>query len=59
MEIERKQATAVIQLHDIARFVERNFDEDKLAIDIRAVADKLNNATPSYANEYTLIGKNK
>jgi len=46
MKIDREQSEAVIQLHDIARFVERNFNEDELAIDIRKVADTLNKATP-------------
>ncbi len=40
------QGEAVIQLHDIARFVERNFYNVQIAIDIRAVADKLNKAEP-------------
>lgn len=47
MKLDREQSAAVIQLHDIARFVERNFNEDNLAIDIRKVADTLNKATPS------------
>lgn len=37
---------AVVHLHDIARFVERNGFDKTIAADIRAVADKLNNAEP-------------
>ena len=47
MRTERERlGEAVIQLHNIARFVE-TFDFDKtVASDIRAVADKLNKAEP-------------
>lgn len=40
------QGEAVIQLHDIARFVARNGFDKTIAADIRAVADKLNKAEP-------------
>jgi len=46
MNLDIKQAEAVIQLHDIARFVERNFDYENLAIEIRNIADTLNKAKP-------------
>lgn len=57
MNLEIKQAEAVIKLHDIARFVERNFDYENLAIEIRTIADTLNKATPSQTgttNERTM-----
>ena len=57
MKIDREQSEAVIQLHDIARFVERNFDYENLAIEIRTIADTLNKATPSQTgttNERTM-----
>ena len=46
MDINIKQAEAVIQLHDIARFVERNFDADNIALQIREAADKVDQAKP-------------
>ena len=46
MDLDRKQAEAVIQLHDIARFVARNGFNEALASEIRAIADKLNKAQP-------------
>ena len=57
MKLDREQEAAVILLHDIARFVERNFDEDKLALDIRKAADTLNKATSPHTgitNERTM-----
>ncbi len=44
MDINIKQAEAVIQLHDIARFVERNFNAADIALQIREAADKVDQA---------------
>jgi len=38
----KEQADAVIQLHDIARLVERTIGHGQLSQDIRSVADRLN-----------------
>ncbi len=46
MNLDIKQAEAVIQLHDIARFVERNFDADNIALQIREAAHKVDQAKP-------------
>jgi hypothetical protein len=48
------QGEAVIQLHDIARFVERNFELEDLAFELRRIADTLNKATPKDSSELNL-----
>ena len=50
MELSIKQGEAVIQLHEIARFVERNFDADNIALQIREAADKVDQAKPKESN---------
>jgi|TARA_B110000914_G_C15106396_1_gene284048 hypothetical protein len=45
------QGEAVIQLHDIARFVVNNGFDKTIAADIRSVADKLNLAEPVSTEE--------
>jgi len=47
MGINIKQAEAVIQLHDIARFVEREFAAADIALKIREAADKVDQLKPT------------
>jgi hypothetical protein len=45
----KNESQAIICLHDIARYVEHHFGKGKLAEDIRAVADRLNDVVKTEA----------
>ena len=58
MKLDTTKETAVIELHNIARFVESNIGVGKLSEDIRNCADRLHALTKKISSEESTSKEN-